>query len=157
MMSLADASKLLLTSDPVSLNTSFDIAKKCAIYLRNSATEHAARELVIRVLDAWPKIPRSTHSLWNDLVEAAGLYPYVRRSGLGSGSAIRYEFHKSSHLPDVYHHEEQNQLAFELLNNRSVVLSAPTSFGKSLLIEEMVASRKYSNIVIVQPTLALLV
>ena len=36
------------------------------------------------------------------------------------------------------------------------MLSAPTSFGKSLLIEEIVASHLYSNIVIVQPTLALL-
>jgi replicative superfamily II helicase len=34
--------------------------------------------------------------------------------------------------------------------------SAPTSFGKSLLIEEIVASKKYKNIIIIQPTLALL-
>lgn len=37
-----------------------------------------------------------------------------------------------------------------------MVVSAPTSFGKSLLIEEIVASGIYKNIVIIQPTLALL-
>lgn len=35
-------------------------------------------------------------------------------------------------------------------------MQVPTSFGKSLLIEELVASKKYKNIVIIQPTLALL-
>lgn len=35
-------------------------------------------------------------------------------------------------------------------------MSAPTSFGKSMLIEEIVASKEYNNIVIIQPTLALL-
>ncbi|WP_168403564.1 DEAD/DEAH box helicase family protein, partial [Erwinia amylovora] len=32
----------------------------------------------------------------------------------------------------------------------------PTSFGKSLLIEEIVSSLKYKNILIIQPSLALL-
>ncbi len=50
----------------------------------------------------------------------------------------------------------QQNISQNLNSNISVVLSAPTSFGKSLLIEEIVASRKHRNIVVVQPTLALL-
>lgn len=42
------------------------------------------------------------------------------------------------------------------MSGKNVIASAPTSFGKSLLIEEVVASNKYKNIVIIQPTLALL-
>lgn len=38
---------------------------------------------------------------------------------------------------------------------RSVVLSAPTSFGKSLIIDAVIASRRHRNIVVVVPTLAL--
>ncbi len=38
----------------------------------------------------------------------------------------------------------------------NVIVSAPTSFGKSLLIEEIVASNRFKNLVIIQPTLALL-
>ncbi len=41
-------------------------------------------------------------------------------------------------------------------SDKNLIVSAPTSFGKSLLIEDIVASRKYKNIVIIQPTLALL-
>lgn len=37
-----------------------------------------------------------------------------------------------------------------------MIISAPTSFGKSLLIEEIVANKKFRDIVIIQPTLALL-
>jgi hypothetical protein len=43
-----------------------------------------------------------------------------------------------------------------LEQGHSVIVSAPTSFGKSLLIEEVIASKQYNNIVIIQPTLALL-
>ncbi|MGS4443454.1 DEAD/DEAH box helicase [Enterobacter roggenkampii] len=46
---------------------------------------------------------------------------------------------------------------WNLINSeKNVIASAPTSFGKSLLIEEIVASKKYKNIIIIQPTLALL-
>jgi len=44
-----------------------------------------------------------------------------------------------------------------LLNSdNNIIVSAPTSFGKSLLIEEFVSSKKFKNIIIIQPTLALL-
>jgi len=43
-----------------------------------------------------------------------------------------------------------------LNTENNIIVSAPTSFGKSLLIEEIVASRVFNNIVIIQPTLALL-
>lgn len=69
---------------------------------------------------------------------------------------LRYEYHKSPFLKGVYLHEEQQQLSVELQSKRSLVVSAPTSFGKSLLIEEIVASQLYKQIVIIQPTFALL-
>ena len=53
-------------------------------------------------------------------------------------------------------HIKQKELSDLLKTDKNVVASAPTSFGKSLLIEEIVASHKYKNIIIIQPTLALL-
>jgi hypothetical protein len=111
---------------------------------------------LIRVLDAWDKLDRNTWPLWNDLVDAAGLFPYINSSLSKGSSLLRYEFHKSPFLPNIYLHEEQNLISLELQSQKSVVLSAPTSFGKSLLIEELIAGKIYSNIVIIQPTLALL-
>ncbi len=68
---------------------------------------------------------------------------------------IRKGFHKSDNL-NKYFHEEQRILKDILNSEKNLIVSAPTSFGKSLLIEEVVASKKYKNIVIIQPTLALL-
>ena len=75
---------------------------------------------------------------------------------LSGSSVLRYEYHHSKYLKDVVLHEEQNLISLKLLAGKSVVLSAPTSFGKSLLIDELVASQRYTNIVVIQPTLALL-
>ena len=47
-------------------------------------------------------------------------------------------------------------LKTKINKKQNLVVSAPTSFGKSLLIEEFVARRKYENILIIQPTLALI-
>jgi replicative superfamily II helicase len=58
---------------------------------------------------------------------------------------------------EIYFHEEQKFLSdFLRKDKRNLIVSAPTSFGKSLLIQEIVASKQYKNIVIIQPTLALL-
>jgi hypothetical protein len=69
---------------------------------------------------------------------------------------IRQEYHRSDYIFDKSLHSKQKELSELVLSKRNVVVSAPTSFGKSLLIEEIVASGIYRNIVIIQPTLALL-
>ncbi|MBL7902993.1 MAG: DEAD/DEAH box helicase [Bacteroidia bacterium] len=138
----------------ISLEDSFNLSKFCAFLLRNNEKE--GRDIAIRVQDNWDLIPEQTHTIWNDITESAGLYPYVNPSLLSTSSLLRYEYHKSPYLENVYLHEEQQQLSVQLQSKRSVVVSAPTSFGKSLLIEEIIASRLYNQIVVIQPTLALL-
>lgn len=146
----------LSNSKQLSYDDSFALSQFCSIQLSNKETEGLARDIVIRVRDAWDKIPETTKPIWNSLTEAVGLYPYVDPKQLSTSSLIKYEYHKSPYLNDVYLHEEQQLLSVELQSGRSVVVSAPTSFGKSLLIEEVIASGIYRQIVIIQPTLALL-
>lgn len=117
---------------------------------------HDGRDLIVRLLDKERALDKNCNVLFNDLIELYGLYPYVDDKLLCGSSALRYELHKSPYLNDVYLHGEQFDISTALQSEKSVVLSAPTSFGKSLLIEELVASRKYDNVVIIQPTLALL-
>lgn len=150
------AIEFLTDSAQLSYDDSFVLSQFCSIQLSNKETEGLARDIVIRVRDAWDKIPETTKPIWNSLTEAVGLYPYVDPEQLSTSSLIKYEYHKSPYLNDVYLHEEQQQLSVELQSGRSVVVSAPTSFGKSLLIEEVIASGIYRQIVIIQPTLALL-
>ncbi len=150
------AISILTESKGIDLETSFSIAQLCAKCLRDDKYEHIGRDIVIRVQDAWDKLNKDSYPFWNDLCESAGLYPYLHPELLKGSSLLRYEFNSSRYLKDIYFHEEQNQVSLDLQARNSIVLSAPTSFGKSLLIEELVASHLYSNIVIVQPTLALL-
>ena len=69
---------------------------------------------------------------------------------------IRTQYFKSEYLDNVYFHEQQKEIEIALHRKINVAVSAPTSFGKSLLIEEIVARKEYKNILVVQPTLALI-
>lgn len=151
-----DAVKMLQKDHLLEFDLSFRIAHLCSRLLATPQTEFEGRDLVIRVLDAWERIDSGTHELWNDLVAAAGLYPYVNSEKLSPSGQLRYETHASPFLKDVYLTEGQFELSALLAKSRSLIVSAPTSFGKSLLIEEVVASKRHKNIVIIQPTLALL-
>ena len=155
-LDIKNAVSFLSNTSEITYDDSFELSRFCSILLSNKESENQGRDIVIRVLDAWDKIPENTKQIWNQLTEAAGLYPYVDPLYLSESAALRYEYHKSPFLKDVYLHAEQQELSIELQNKRSVVVSAPTSFGKSLLIEEIIASKIYRQIVIIQPTLALL-
>ncbi|MCU9811838.1 DEAD/DEAH box helicase [Paraclostridium sp. AKS81] len=146
--------------DQLNLNESFDLANKCSRLLRKKDTEIDGRRLIIHILDNWEKVCDSTRDIWTSLIESAGFYPYVEKeSGIkleDTVSRIRREFHKSNHLSNKYLHEEQKVILNIIKDRKNLIVSAPTSFGKSLLIEEIIASRCHKNIVIIQPTLALL-
>lgn len=137
---------------------SFEESYSLLSYSNKLYTEsiHNGRDIIIRLLDKQEGININCKQLFNDLIEIYGLYPYVDDKLITGSSSLRYELHKSPYLKDVYLHEEQFEISAALQSDKSVVLSAPTSFGKSLLIEEIIASKKYENIVIIQPTLALL-
>src|SRR5699024_548506 len=124
-----------------------------------------AREIIIHILDIWDKVNDQIKPIWLDLIENAGFYPYYVEKientsqvsyRLSFQQDIRTSFFKSDNLPYIYIHIEQKKIEMDLSAGRNVAVSAPTSFGKSLLIEEMVARKKYDNILIIQPTLALI-
>lgn len=99
--------------------------------------------------------------MWADLIETLGFYPYIQKNSsdlkiMSFADDVRMSYFKSDFLKNTYLHKEQKKISNYLLSGKNIIASAPTSFGKSLLIEEIVASKKYKNIVIIQPTLALL-
>lgn len=117
------------------------------------------RALIIRVLDNWNNIPNSYKKIFIDLISSAGFYPYIQKLNLPLGDfsdEIRMAYHRSNNLKGKYFHSEQKKIDELIKAHINVIVSAPTSFGKSMLIEEIVASGEYKNIVIIQPTLALL-
>lgn len=127
----------------------------------NSQDEATARTVVIHILNIWNRIPVETYPVWADIVETVGFYPYLEKNSatmklVSLADEVRQKAHLSDYLHSTYLHKEQKRLSDYLLSGKNVIASAPTSFGKSLLIEELVSSKKYRNIVIIQPTLALL-
>ncbi|CAC9652088.1 DEAD/DEAH box helicase [bacterium endosymbiont of Bathymodiolus sp. 5 South] len=143
----------------ISIDESFSFAKTTSVLLRNN--EEEGRKIIIYILDNWSKIPSETIEIWTDLIESAGFYPYLEKEKErlkfdNLAGQIRKESHFSENLDGKYFHEEQKYLKKILDSKKNLIVSAPTSFGKSLLIEEIVASSKFKNILVIQPTLALL-
>lgn len=148
----------LKSKEAISRDESFLLAQRVSERLISPTERDEALQIIIHVLDNWGNISQDTREIWGDLIESAGFYPYINKIGFNSsdlGYGLRKETHYSRAL-NKYFHDGQKELAELIFSGKNVVASAPTSFGKSLLIEEIVASKKYNNIVIIQPTLALL-
>jgi len=71
---------------------------------------------------------------------------------------LAYEFHKPKGLGElgIVFHGPQARVYNELMAGHSVILSAPTSFGKSLIIDAIILSNKFRNILLIVPTIALI-
>lgn len=139
----------------------FDLSLSISRYINSAekSCQQSGRELIIKSLDNWSNIPDSAKTMLGDLIAAAGFYPYLFQIGVTDddlGESLRLSHHKSDFLQDRYFHAEQKKIDNLIKSHKNVIVSAPTSFGKSMLIEEIVASGEYQNIVIIQPTLALL-
>lgn len=152
-----------IDTNNLTFEESFSIAQYCSQLLSNGSISDnlTVRTIAIHILNSWDRIPTTTYPIWTDIIEAIGFYPYLMKNEqtmpLNSLSdKIRQQSFLSDYLPSTYLHTDQKKLSEYLLSEKNVIASAPTSFGKSLLIEEIVASKRYKNIVIIQPTLALL-
>lgn len=90
------------------------------------------------------------------LARARGLYPYIAHEDLSTREELALEAHRPTGMKDVFLHRKQAEIYLRLMDGESIVLSAPTSFGKSLLIDALIASGRYANVAIVVPTIALI-
>lgn len=114
------------------------------------------QELILRALEHRTDFG-SASSLLDALVRKVGLFPYLNPRELGTADEIALELHRPANMrDDVVFHEPQARVYRALLEGRSVVLSAPTSFGKSLITDAVIASNKFKNVLIVVPTIALI-
>lgn len=154
---MVDYIKIVNESERFGFDETFNIYKACGTLLSND--EILGRKLLINLLENRSKLDHKLDEVFSELIEAAGFYPYLLKENLNldsTDSIIRKEYHHSENLEGKYFHGDQKYLLSLLHTDKNVVVSAPTSFGKSLLIEEIVASKAFRNIIVVQPTLALL-
>ena len=132
----------------------FQIIKEVEILV---VTEQSiGQEFVLRLLSRIEDFQGMEIIIYS-LVRQVGLFPYLKEDDLSLKDTIAYEIHRPSGFKEniVFHHV-QAEVYYTLLRGENVVLSAPTSFGKSLIIDSIIASQKHSNIFIIVPTIALI-
>jgi helicase-like protein len=117
----------------------------------------AGRDEFIKFLDTYDG--STLLEVVNSLAASFGLYPYIDKSSIESPNlAIEVQYHSAnpSQTDDIILHSEQLKIFQKLLEGENVILSAPTSFGKSSLLDSLLQQKKYNNVVIILPTLALI-
>jgi hypothetical protein len=117
-----------------------------------------ALEIAIRLLEARrnKQVPSDCLEAIELLAEECGLYPYIDPNRFNFLTQTIIEAHSVKVREKLYLHSKQMQVLLWLLDGDNVILSAPTSFGKSLLVDAFLAMRKPSTVVVILPTIALI-
>lgn len=159
--------KRLKLGESLSEHDSFTILQSICSLANNIGENESNKiqQLLLRVLDRKNEFVHLSKII-NDLIRHFGLYPYLDTDLLTIKDAIARELHKPALLNNqntlklnnegIVFHRVQAEVYQYLMNGENVILSAPTSFGKSALIDSLVESYKFNNIVIVVPTIALI-
>ena len=137
--------------------TPFFYLKKANEFLSNPNQESDGRELIIRALSN-PNKFNKFNKIVKDLVRKSGLFPYLNSEFTNHSIEENFIFdlYKSNHANDFIFHSMQFKIFNLLMLGENVVLSAPTSMGKSAIVDALIASLKYKKIVCVVPTIALI-
>ncbi|WP_413284057.1 DEAD/DEAH box helicase [Vibrio sp. MA40-2] len=125
--------------------------------LINIYDESSARNKLIKLLAFLEENEEPYNPLINNLIRQVGLYPYLDLDT----SSWQERFAHESFKVDVGEkkpltlHREQSSILKKLVNGKHLAVSAPTSFGKSFIIDSFIAIKKPTNVVIIVPTIAL--
>jgi hypothetical protein len=154
-MNFSNARELLMAGEPE--GRQFEILKLISQLMSQTSTQADARELLLRILDQ-PSAFNGYSSLLDTLLRVAGLFPYITPTNLSLPDLIAYESHRPLDYDgeNVVFHEVQAKVYRRLMSGESVILSAPTSFGKSLVLDALIATGKFDNLAVVLPTIALI-
>lgn len=135
--------------------TAEEIFDKC-VAINNSDDDIKAREELFKLLDVLPKDEYTP--ILNHTIRKFGFYPYMNGDSSIFMDRLAIECFKidsGDKEPKVLH-KEQSKVLKKLLSNENLILSAPTSFGKSFIIDALIAIKKPNNILIIVPTISLM-
>ena len=136
-----------------------EIFETCSVIndLLNTSQENEARNELIKLLDYHDKKGIPYSDLVNHFIKETGLYPYLDLDTAGWKEQYVYEVFKvnTGDTEELTLHREQSTLLKKLLDGKNIAVSAPTSFGKSFVIDAYIALTNPKNVVIIVPTIAL--
>ncbi len=125
--------------------------------LLNRKQEHEARNKLIKLLDSLEKENIEYPPIVNHLIRETGLYPYIQTSSANWDDQFVFEIFKvdTGDKEKRTLHREQSLLLKKLIEGKNIAVSAPTSFGKSFVIDAFISLKNPDNVVIIVPTIAL--
>lgn len=133
----------------------FDILNFISQSVNQNGINVEGQDLLLRVLDRKEDFVEY-NGIVISLIRQYGLYPYLKNFELSLSDEIACEIHKPEGLKNIVFHSLQNEIYYTLIHKGNVVLSAPTSFGKSLIIDSIITTNLYNNIMIIVPSIALI-
>lgn len=145
-----------LSDDGVS---TVDVLLAINAIVNRSNSEWEGRDLVIRALDKFALFDAVEQSLLLNMVRAVGLFPYItpHLSNMALSDRLAYEAHRVEGVePGMVFHHLQAHVFSLIMQGQNVVLSASTSVGKSLVIDAVLAQRRFNKVVVIVPTIALI-
>ena len=148
----------------------FDLFDECKKInsLFNENNDNKAREELINLLDFiqsnnidLKEEPISNTQFFTHLIRKSGIYPYLEKyieTAIFEDKLAYSLFNLNINNEDIILHREQSRVLKLLLKGENIVLSAPTSFVKSYIIDALISIKKseMDNILIIVPTIALL-
>jgi hypothetical protein len=121
-----------------------------------SSDEVKAREKLIKLLDYCKSQEIPYDELVNHLIRQLGLYPYLDiKTSSWQENFVHEAFKVDIGGQTKTLHREQSSVLKDLLNGNNLAIIAPTSFGKSFIIDAFIALKQPKNIAIIVPTIAL--
>jgi len=116
-----------------------------------------ARCKVINLLDRMQQDGNQYNPMVNHFIRVVGLFPYIDKKTASWDDQVVVEAFKADvgDKTPVTLHSAQSRVLKRLLLGENIAVSAPTSFGKSFIIDAFISIRKPDNVVIIVPTIAL--
>ncbi|BCH02638.1 hypothetical protein MesoLj131b_46370 [Mesorhizobium sp. 131-2-5] len=116
-----------------------------------------ARDKLILLLDELSQEDAPYPDFLNHLIREAGLYPYLQlETASWQEKFVNEAFKVDIGRASATLHREQSYVLSRLLEGADIAVSAPTSFGKSFIIDAFIAAKLPQNVFIIVPTIALM-
>jgi len=138
----------------------FLMLKSLSILLNRDAKSSENIALALEVITA-RDFSSQYAGVVNSIFRQIGLYPKIDTEQCSVQDLFPLEMHRAPILDsegkrNIVFHREQAIAYQTILDGHNLVLSAPTSFGKSLLIDAIISERLPSNVLLVVPTISLI-
>ena len=113
--------------------------------------DNKARQELIKLLDYHNTNELAYNPLVNHLIRETGLFPYIEPETSNWEERFVYNAFKVEvgESEPLTLHREQSFLLKQLLDGKNIAVSAPTSFGKSFVIDAYIKIRKPKNVLII--------